>query len=126
MVFMGVLSFPQVIDPLIVTGVSLWALTLYLSLARLRQRTMERLTGWLGTLGRRSSEPDAEKTRSDREAKREIWASLLSTVPFLIVGGLCYYGIVLELGQSWAISFGLMGAITSGIYELARASGASS
>lgn len=123
---LGVLSFSLRIDSLVITGIGLWALTLYLSLARLRHRTMEGLAEWLSILKRLSSETDSEKPSAVQEANREFWASLLSIVPFLIGGGLCYYGIVLQLGQSWAISFGLMGAITSGIYELARASGASS
>jgi phytoene dehydrogenase-like protein len=112
------------IDPLIVTGVSLWALTLYLSFARLRQSTMEGLMRWFDFAGRSQSDADPEKTRLARESQRELWASLLSIVPFLIGGGLCYYGLVVGLGQSWAISFGIMGIIVSGIYELARASGA--
>jgi hypothetical protein len=112
------------IDPLIVTGVSLWALTLYLSFARLRQGTMEGLMRWFNFAGRSLSETDPEKNRLARESQREFWASLLSVVPFLFGGGLCYYGIAVGLGQSWAISFGLMGIIVSGIYELARASGA--
>lgn len=112
------------IDPLIITGISLWALTLYLSFARLRQGTMEGLIRWLDFAGRSPSETDPEKTRLARESQREFWASLLSIVPFLLGGGLCYYGIAVGLGQSWAISFGIMGIIVSGIYELARASGA--
>jgi hypothetical protein len=118
------LGFSLSIDPLIITGVSLWALTLYLSFARLRQRTMEGLIRWFDFAGRSPAATDPEKTRLARESQREFWASLLSIVPFLFSGGLCYYGIAVGLGQSWAISFGIMGIIVSGIYELARASGA--
>jgi hypothetical protein len=112
------------IDPLIVTGVSLWALTLYLSFARLRQRTMEGLIRWFDFAGRSPQTDTEEKPHLSPESQREFWASLLSIVPFLFSGGLCYYGITAGLGQSWAISFGIMGIIVSGIYELARASGA--
>jgi hypothetical protein len=118
------LGFSLAIDPLIVTGVSLWALTLYLSFARLRQGTMEGLMRWFDFVGRSQSDTDLEKNHLARESQREFWASLLSIVPFLFGGGLCYYGIAAGLGQSWAISFGIMGIIVSGIYELARASGA--
>jgi phytoene dehydrogenase-like protein len=116
-------GFSLVIDPLIVTGVSLWALTLYLSFARLRQRTMESLIRWFDFAGR-SPATNLEKPQLSRESQREFWASLLSIVPFLFGGGLCYYSLVAGLGQSWAISFGIMGIIVGGIYELARASGA--
>jgi phytoene dehydrogenase-like protein len=120
------LGFSLATDPLIVTGVSLWALTLYLSLARLRQSTMESLMRWLNFAARSPhSQTASEKTHFSPEAQREFWASLLSIIPFLVSGGLCYYGIVAGLGQSWAISFGIMGVIISGIYELARANGAS-
>jgi hypothetical protein len=117
-------GFSPTVDPLIATGVSLWALTLYLSFARLRQGTMEGLIRWFDFAGRSQSATDPEKTRLARESQREFWASLLSIVPFLFGGGLCYYSIAVGLGQSWAISFGIMGIIISGIYELARASGA--
>ena len=109
------------IDPLIVTGISLWALTLYLALARLRLWTVEalrQLSIWS------PSSADSERHQAAHEGQGEFWASLLSIVPFLIGGGLCYYGFVWSLGQSWAISFGIMGVILSGIYELARTSGA--
>ncbi len=118
------LGFSLTINPPIVTGVSLWALTLYLSLARLRNSTVDSLKRWLDFTGQPPSETDLEKTQLSRESQREFWASLLSIVPFLIGGGLCYYGIAVGLGQSWAISFGIMGIIVSGIYELARSSGA--
>jgi hypothetical protein len=124
MMFIRFLNLSPTIEPLVVTGVSLWALTLYLSFARLRQGTMEGLIRWFNFAGRSQSETDPEKTRLARESQREFWASLLSIVPFLFGGGLCYYGIAVGLGQSWAISFGIMGIIISGIYELARASGA--
>jgi hypothetical protein len=117
------LGFSLVIDPLIVTGVSLWALTLYLSFARLRQGTMESLVRWFDFVGRSPADP--AQTDPEHEAQRDFWASLLSIVPFLFSGGLCYYGIVAGLGQSWAISFGIMGVITGSIYELARTNGVS-
>jgi hypothetical protein len=123
MIFIELLGFATTIDPLIVTGVSLWALTLYLSFARLRQSTIDSLMRWFSFTERSPSNP--EKVDLSRETQREFWASLLSVVPFLFGGGLCYYGIAEGLGQSWGISFGIMGVITSGIYELARANGIS-
>jgi hypothetical protein len=120
--YIGFLDFLLGIDPPIVTGIGLWALTLYLSFARLRQNTMEGLIQWLNVAGRsQHSSPNPKETGPVQGSQHEFWASLLSIVPFLIGGGLCYYSIVAGLGQSWAISFGIMGVIVSGIYELARA-----
>jgi hypothetical protein len=124
MTFAGALGFLRAIDPVMVTGISLWALTLYLSLARLRQRTMEGLQQWLNAIKQPSNSYPVQ-IRAVSNGQSDLWASLLSIVPFLIGGGLCHYGIALSLGQSWAISFGIMGVMLSGIYELARASGAS-
>ena len=121
-IFAGALGALR-IDPLIVTGISLWALTLYLTLARLRQRTVEALLQ-ISIRTPSPSNADSEKVRLAREERGEFLASLLSIVPFLVGGGLCYYSFVWSLGQSWAISFGIMGVILSGIYELARTSGA--
>ncbi|MCG9891512.1 MAG: hypothetical protein MH252_10600 [Thermosynechococcaceae cyanobacterium MS004] len=121
------------VNPLVITGVSLWALTLYLSFARLRLGLMATIMQWLDFDSRSPQELTQERPQpvlnpeQPHAPQREFWASLLSIIPFLVAGGLCYYGIVvgLDLGQSWGISFGIMGALISGIYELARASGAS-
>lgn len=121
------------VNPLVITGVSLWALTLYLSFARLRLGLMATIMQWLDFDSRSPQELPQKRPQpvlnpeQPHAPQREFWASLLSIIPFLVAGGLCYYGIVvgLDLGQSWGISFGIMGALISGIYELARASGAS-
>lgn len=115
-------AFSFSIEPLAILGIGLWALTLYLSFAGFRQRVMNALSSWFNFAERSLylSEQEFERTREARESQNAFWASILGIFPFLLVGGLCSYGITVELGQSWAISVGLMGAMLSGIYELAR------
>jgi hypothetical protein len=64
-----------------------------------------------------------EKTRSGRESQNAFWASVLSIMPFLLVGGGCHYGIALSLGPSWAVSVGILAAVGIGIFELGRRAG---
>jgi hypothetical protein len=119
---MDFLAFSIPIDPLVIFGISLWALTLYLSLAQLREKIATGLGAWFNFAERALyfSSQEFEKTRPARESQNEFWASILSIIPFLLLGGLSYYVITVGLGQSWAISVGIMGAILSGIYDLAR------
>jgi hypothetical protein len=119
---MDFLAFSIPIDPLVIFGISLWALTLYLSLAQLREKIATGLGAWFNFAERTLyfSSQEFEKTRPARESQNEFWASILSIIPFLLFGGLSYYVITVGLGQSWAISVGIMGAILSGIYDLAR------
>lgn len=53
-------------------------------------------------------------------------ASFLGIVPFLAVGGLTYYGLLLTLGGSWAVSLGVIAAMGCGVYELGRRDGRAS
>jgi hypothetical protein len=119
---MDFLAFSISVNPLVIFGISLWALTLYLSLARLREKITIGLGTWFNFAERSLylSSQEFEKTRPARESQNEFWASILGIIPFLLLGGLSYYGITVGLGQSWAISVGLMGVILSGIYDLAR------
>jgi hypothetical protein len=119
---LDLLAFSLRLDPLVIAGVALWALLLYLSFAGFRQAVAEGLTRWFNFAERSLyiSPKEFEETRAARESQNAFWASILGILPFLILGGLCYYGFVVGLGQSWAISFGLMGTIIGGIYELAR------
>ena len=53
-----------------------------------------------------TSETEFERTRQAREAQNAFYASLLSILPFLIVGGLCNWGVEFSLGTGWAVSYG--------------------
>lgn len=111
-----------------IAGASLWSLALYLGLSPLSEWVMQQLTRWFKFAERSLyiSELEYEKTRKGREAQNALYASILSIVPFLVVGGLCNYGIELSLGPSWAISMGLLACIGCGVYELGRRDGQSS
>jgi hypothetical protein len=117
-------AFSLYLDPLAIAGVSLWALALYLSLAGFRQSVMDGLVRWFNFAERSLylSQEEFEQTRPARESQNAFWASVLGILPFLLLGGLCYYSLTVGLGQSWAISVGIMWVILSGLYELARRS----
>jgi hypothetical protein len=59
-----------------------------------------------------------------RHAVQMARASLLSVIPFLLVGGLTHYGLTLSLGGSWAVSLGLItfmvGGCTSWVARVVR------
>lgn len=95
-----------VLDTATVAGTALWAIALYWGLSPLAERLILAFENWLG---------------ADSPA-----ASLLSMVPFLLVGGLAHYGLTLSLGGSWAVSLGVIAAIGCGVYELGRRDGQAS
>jgi hypothetical protein len=107
-------------------GISLWSLALYLGLFPVSERVMERLAQWLNQADRSLyDQAEFEKTRSARESLNAFYASLLSIVPFLVLGGLFNWGIANSLGQSWTISTGIIACIGCGVYELGRRDGQS-
>lgn len=89
---------------------------------------MHQLNRWFNFAERSlySSETEFEKTRVARESQNAFYASLLSIVPFFVVGGLCNYGVEIGLGKSWAISMGILACMGCGVYELGRRDGQSS
>ena len=115
------------LDATVIAGASLWSLALYLSLSSLSQWVMEQLSRWFNFAERSLyiSAEEFEKTRKNREAQNAFYASILSIVPFLIVGGLCNWGVELSLGRSWAISMGILACMSCGVYELGRRHGQS-
>ena len=111
-----------------IAGASLWSLALYLGLPAQGEWLMQQLQRWFNFAERSLyiSESEFERTRKGRESQNAFYASLFSIVPFLIIGGLCNYGIELSLGQSWAISVGMLACVGCGVYELGRRDGESS
>jgi hypothetical protein len=122
-----ILPFRLALDSTVIAGASLWALALYLGFSSLSQWLMEQLNRWFNFAERSLyiSAEEFEKTRKGREAQNAFYASIFSIVPFLIVGGLCNWGVELSLGRSWAISMGILACIGSGVYELGRRDGQS-
>lgn len=112
-------------------GVALWSLALYLGFSPVGDRLTTQLHHWFDG-GRSPKSPDAAPTLSsapiprDSTAHLTLWASLLSVLPFLGIGGLINYGVEVGLGHSWAISMGLIACIGCGVYELGRRDGQAS
>jgi hypothetical protein len=122
------LPFPIPIDTAAIAGTTLWALALYLGFSPLAHWVMEQFNRWLNFAERflYTSQEEFERTRRGREAQNAFLASLMSVVPFLIIGGLANYGVEISLGRSWAISTGMIVSIGCGVYELGRRNGQAS
>jgi hypothetical protein len=122
------LPFNLSIEPLTIGGTGVWAIALYLAFYPLSQWVIEQLNRWFNFAEQSLyfSTEEFEKTRPSREAQNAFWASVLSIIPFVILGGLLYYGVTLGLGQSWSVSIGMIAMIGSGVYELGRRDGRSS
>ncbi|MDB9528578.1 hypothetical protein PN498_21475 [Oscillatoria sp. CS-180] len=114
--------FSFAVDRVVVAGATLWALALYLAFSPLSDWVTEQLTRWFNFAERSlyMSQEEFEKTRKGRESQNAFWASMFSVLPFVAVGALLHYGVVLSLGDSWSISLGLLFAVGSGVYELGR------
>lgn len=121
----GILPFRLELNTAAIAGAALWSLALYLSLSSLNIWVIEQLNQLfnLATRSLSTSVEQLEKTQSRRETQSAIFASLFSIVPFLIIGGLCNWGVELSLGPSWAVSMGILACMSCGIYELGRRDG---
>jgi hypothetical protein len=122
------LPFNLTIDPVAIAGVSLWSLALYLGLSPVSQWVTVQLQRWFNFAERSLyfTEEEFERTRKGREAQNAFYASIFSIFPFLLVGGLCDYGVELGLGQDWAIGLGLLSCVGCGLYDLGRRDGQAS
>ncbi|MEG3435768.1 hypothetical protein V0288_01430 [Pannus brasiliensis CCIBt3594] len=119
------LPFRIAIEPAMIAGSCLWSLALYLGLTGVRDRVIELLDRWFNFAERSlyTSREEFERTRVARESQNAFYASLFSIFPFLAIGGLCNWGVKLGLGESWAISAGILACIACGVYELGRQDG---
>lgn len=120
-----IFPFQFALNATMLAGASLWSLALYLGFSPVSEWVMHQLTRWFNFAERSlySSETEFEKTRVARESQNAFYASLFSIVPFLIVGSLCNYGVEISLGESWAISTGILACMGCGVYELGRRDG---
>jgi hypothetical protein len=116
------------LDATTLSGIGLWSLALYLGFSPISDWMMDQLDRWL-ILAERFFYTSVEKFEQSRPS-RDLWnaffASMLSVIPFLVVGGLCHYGIETSLGRSWSISIGILSCIGCGVYELGRRDGQAS
>ena len=115
-------AFRLEIDAVAIAGTALWALALYLGLASIRHWIVAQLNRWFNFAERSLylSTEEFERTQPERDAQNAFFASLLSIVPFLLLGALFNYGIEVGLGRSWSISVGLMACVASAVYDLGR------
>ncbi len=122
-----ILPFSFEFNPVAIAGASLWSLALYLGFFPVSEWLIEQLNRWFNFAERSlyTSKTEFEKTRKARESQNAFYASLFSIVPFLVVGGLCNWGVEISLGRSWAISMGLLACMGCGVYELGRRDGQS-
>lgn len=121
------MPFSLSIDTAGIAGIALWSLALYLGFSPLSDRTFNQIHQWLTVASQvvDDAQPGG-KRRQQQEGPTVLWASLLSVLPFLVVGGLVNYGVELGLGRSWAISVGVIACVGSGVYELGRRDGQAS
>jgi hypothetical protein len=119
------LPFQLKLDPTLLAGITLWSLALYLGLFPVSEWLMDRVAQWMNFAERSLylSRDEFERTRKGRESQNAFLASLLSIVPFLIIGGLCNWLVEISLGRSWTISMGIIACIACGVYELGRRDG---
>ncbi|WP_254564320.1 hypothetical protein [Oscillatoria sp. HE19RPO] len=122
-----IFPFQFAIDTTALAGASLWALALYLGLSSLSEWVTEQLNRWFNFADRAlyTSEKEFERSKKARESQNALYASVLSIVPFLAMGGVCNWGVQFTLGSSWAISVGIIACIICGVYELGRRDGMS-
>ena len=122
-----IFPFQFALDTTAIAGASLWSLALYLSFSSFKEWVIEQLNRWFNFAERSlyTSAEEFEKTRKGREAQNAFYASIFSIIPFLIVGGLCNWGVELSLGSSWAVSVGILACMGCGVYELGRRDGQS-
>lgn len=113
------------IDSAMLVGVALWALALYLGFSPIGDWVIEQLNRWLNYADQflYPTKEEFERTRKGREAQNAFLASLLSIIPFLIVGAGLAILLDFSLGRSWAISLGVLASVGCGVYELGRRTG---
>jgi hypothetical protein len=122
-----ILPFSFEVDTVAIAGSSLWSLAAYLAFSPASDRVTDLLNRWFnfaeGFLY--TSTEEFEKTRQARESQNAFYASLLSILPFVLLGAFCNWGVELSLGKSWAISTGILACMGCGVYELGRRDGQS-
>lgn len=111
------------LDTVMLLGSAIWALALYLGLSPVSDWVTLQLNRWFNYAEERFlyvSKEELDKTRLARESQNEFLASLLSSLPFLVLGVVSEYALEVSLGQSWGISVGIMSCLGAAVYELGR------
>ncbi len=120
-----VFEFDWQFQPIVVAAIAVWSLALYLALSKLNDWMMTQLVRWFNYAERSlyTSEQEYDRTKVARESQNSFYASIFSIIPFLGLGCLVVWLLVMALDQTWAFSAGVVGAIGAGIYELSRRTG---
>lgn len=107
-----------------IAGSCLWSLVFYISLTSVKDWITEQLSRWFNFAERSlyTSVEEYEETRPVRESQNAFYASVMSIIPFLVLGGVFNWGIDLSLGLSWSISLGIMTCTLCGVYALGKSS----
>lgn len=118
-----IVPFTFEVSPTAIAGTSLWSLALYLG--PISDWVIHQLNRWFNYAERSLylSQEEFERDRTGREAQNAFYASVFSIFPFFVFGGLCNLGVELTLGQSWAISTGILVCLGCALYELGRRDG---
>ncbi|MBP0000892.1 MAG: hypothetical protein J7641_18160 [Cyanobacteria bacterium SID2] len=126
--FADLFPFRFSIETTTLAGTALWSLALYLGFFPVGEWIADRLMRWFNFAERSLylSQAEFDRTRRGREAQNAFYASILSIIPFLVLGGLFEYGVEWGLGRSWAVSVGTIACISGGVYELGRRDGQAS
>lgn len=118
------MTFSFHLDAIVIAGSALWSLALYLGFSPITDKLIVHLSRWLNRLGGmlNLSKAESSRKRQQQESQSALLASLISTLPFLVVGGVAYYGMEIGLGGSWGISTGILACVSCGVYDLGRRS----
>lgn len=119
----NIIPFVFEIDTVTCAGSCIWSLALYIGfdsaknwISKQLERWLNFAEGWLYT-----STEEFEATRLARESQNAFYASVLSIVPFLIMGILTNWVIDISFGgSSWAISLGIMTCVIGSLLTLAN------
>ena len=113
------------IDKNAIAGCCLWSLALYIVLSGFKDWITEQFSRWLNFADRSlyTSMEEFEETRPARESQNALYASVMSIVPFFLLGFLSNWGLDVSLGSSWSISLAIMTCMGAGVYALGRQDG---
>lgn len=113
------------IDKVAIAGGCLWSLALYIVLSGFKDWITTQFLRWLNFADRSlyTSVEEFEETKAMRESQNAFYASVMSIVPFLVIGFLSSWGLDISLGMSWSISLGMMTCIGGGVFALGRQDG---
>ncbi len=104
------------------TGTVLWSLALYIGLDAFKKSIIDGLERWFNFAERflYTSQKEFERTRAARESQNAFFASLMSIIPFLLMGILCNWLVEIGFDKSWSISVGILIVISCAVYNLGR------